>query len=128
MHDIEVLNEFKKQLLLFLDELITQFPLEGDLVVFRLFIANQVYIKDVLDTITLKINKDNGKLRKMAKERNEKFFLNENIFDIEDNVDKNKINHFKKLWLSNDLDDEDKNIIWQWMETFIYFSDKYSKK
>jgi hypothetical protein len=127
MHEIEVLNEFKKQLLLFLDELITQFPLEGDLVVFRLFIANQIPIKDVLDAITLKINKDGGKLRKMAKEKNEYFFLNDNIFELEDNVDKKKINHFKKLWLSNDLDYEDKNVIWQWMETFIYLSDKYSK-
>jgi len=42
MSEIETLIEFKKQLINFFDELISQFPIEGDLVVMRLFITTQM--------------------------------------------------------------------------------------
>ena len=44
MSQLEILNEFKTQLIVFLDELVAQFPTEGDLIVVRLFIANQLPI------------------------------------------------------------------------------------
>ena len=123
MSQIEILKEFKTQLLAFFDELIGQFPREGDLVVVRLFLANQLPIKDAMDEFILKITKNNNELRKMVKERNEKFFLEHNIFQ---SCSKEQTNNFKKLWISGQLDDEDKEVIWKWIEAFIFLADKYT--
>ena len=123
MSENEVLIEFKTQLVSFFDELITQFPQEGDLVVLRLFVTNQMPIKYIMNTFIQKINTNDQELRKMVKDRNECFFLENNIFE---NVCKEKILRFKKLWRSA-LDTEDKEVIWTWIDAFIYLGDKYTK-
>lgn len=124
MSEIEVLSEFKTQLIAFFDELIGQFPQEGDLVIVRLFLANQIPIQDAMNTFNHRINKNNQELRKMVKERNDSFFLEHSLFD---NLGKEKISHFKKLWRSGRLDEEDKLVIWNWVDAFIYLGDKYIK-
>ena len=120
---MEVLREFKSQLIIFFDELIENFPEEGDLVIARLFIANQVPIVDLMNDFNHHINKDDQHLRKMIKDRREDFFLNNTLFDEH----KGTLNHFKKLWRSGTLDDDDKEIIWKWVDTFIFLGDKYSR-
>jgi hypothetical protein len=124
MSEIEVLKEFKTQITSFLDELISQFPEEGDLVLLRLFITTQIPIKDAMDSFNHKINTNNQELRKMVKERKETFFLDHNAFDF---VGKDKVAHFKKVWRSGRLDEEDKRVIWNWIDAFIYLGDKYTK-
>lgn len=124
MSDFEVLSEFKTQLIAFFDELISQFPLEGDLVVVRLFLANQIPIKDAMDSFKHRINTNNQELRKMIKQRNESFFLEHSLFDT---LGKNKVSHFKKLWRSGSLDDDDKLVMWNWVDALVYLSDKYTK-
>ena len=124
MSEIEILIEYKKQLISFLDELISQLPQEGDLIILRLFISNQIPIKKCMDSFIHKINTNGQELRKFVKERNESFFLEHNIFD---HLGKDKISHFKKLWRSDQLDDEDKRVIWNWIDAFIYLGDKYTK-
>ena len=123
MSEFEILTEFKTQLISFFDELIEQFPEEGDLVVFRLFLSNQIPIKDVMNIFIHKINTNDKQLKNMIKERNEIFFLEYNIFE---NITKEKVNHFKKLWRSCRLDDEDKQVIWNWIDAFVYLSDTYT--
>ena len=105
MSEIEILCEFLNGLISFFDELIDQFPTEGDLVIFRIFLKDQIPVEDVIKLFTNTINKDNYKLKKMIKDRNETFFLEENIFE---NLSKSKTLHFKKLWRSGKLDDDDK--------------------
>ena len=124
MSEIEVLTEFKTQLISFFDELIGQFPLEGDLVVVRLFFANQIPIQDVMNNFNHKINTNDQELRKMIKNRNEAFFLENNMFE---NLGKDKINHIKKIWRSDRLDNEDIEVIWNWIDAFMYLGDKYAK-
>lgn len=125
MSEIEILIEFKTQLLAFLDELIGQFPCEGDLVILRLYLANQVVIKDVMDNFILNMTKNEKELRKMITDRNEKFFVEHSIF--EEYAEKDKVSHFKKLWRSGQLDNDDKAVIWNWIDAFVYLSDKYVK-
>jgi hypothetical protein len=124
MSEIEVLTEFKTQLILFFDELISQFPGEGDLVVIRLFFSNQIPIQNIVNIFNHKINTNDQELRKMVKDRNESFFLEHNIFD---SLGKDKVIHFKKLWRSERLDKEDKEVIWKWIDAFIYLGDKHAK-
>ena len=118
---MEVLREFKTQLTLFLDELIDQFPEEGDLVVIRLFISNQVPIVDIMNNFNHSLNKNDQQVRNMIKERNEKYFIKSLLF----NKNKSKLSHFKKLWRSGRLDGEDKETIWKWVDTFVFLADKY---
>jgi len=124
VNDTRVLAEFKSSLITFFDELISQFPSEPDLVIARIVLKDQVPIKDVVDEFNLKINMEDGLLKKMVKERNETFFLEHNIFDY---LGKDKVNNFKKLWRSGNLDDEDKEVVWKWIDSFIFLGDKYAK-
>jgi hypothetical protein len=125
MSEIEILQEFKSNLISFFDELIGQFPKEGDLIMIRIFLNDQIPIQDVMAHFNVAINKDDQKLRKMVKDRNETFFLEHNVFDFVE--DKDKVNHFKRIWRSKSLDNQDKQVIWEWVESFIYIGDKYSR-
>ena len=124
MSDLQVLAEFKNGLISFFDELIDQFPYEGDLIIIRIFLKDQIPIEDVMNIFNNAINKESGKLKEMIKKRNENFFLENNIFDA---FSKNKVMHFKKLWRSGSLDDDDKKVIWKWIDSFVYLGDKYIK-
>lgn len=124
MSELQVLIEFKNGLISFFDELIDQFPYEGDLIMIRIFLKDQIPIEDVINIFNNAINKENGKLKEMIKKRNENFFLENNIFDA---FSKNKVMHFKKLWRSGSLDEDDKKVIWKWIDSFVYLGDKYIK-
>ena len=124
MSETEILSEFKTQLIAFFDELITQFPDQGDLLVARIFLSTQVPIKDVMDTINLRLNLNDQQLKKMIKERNDNFFLEHDIFN---GLSKDKVTIFKNIWRSDSLDADDKKVIWSWIDTFVYFTEKYTK-
>jgi len=130
--DIEstkILKLFKTALVSFLSELIDQFPKEGDLVILSLFIKNLAPIEDIMKNYI----SDVIPLRKYIDSRNDKFFLENNVFfDTIDSFDssekiKTKINHFKDLWQSESLDEEDRNIIWSWIDHFNQIADEYIK-
>ena len=118
----QILIEFKKQLTIFFDELIAQFPKEGDLIVIRLFLTNQIAIEDVMGIFINTLNKNDKEFKKMITERDEVFFLEHDIFDT---ISKQKSGHFKKLWSSGQLDKDDKQIMWKWLDTFVYLANKY---
>ena len=122
---IEIIVEFKTQVTAFFDELIAQFPHEGDLVVMRLYIATQLDITDALNTFIHTITTNNGVCRQAVKDRNEQYFMKMNITSDMDK--KYKLGHFKSLWRSGQLDTDDKNVIWSWIDTFIFLADKYRK-
>ena len=125
MSEIEILKQFKNSLISFLDELIVQFPEEGDIVIFRIFVKDRIIISSIMNYFVQKILP----LKKMVDERNEDFFLNHcSIFeDINNDTQKNKVNKFKKLWRSNCLDEDDRIVIWKWFDSFMFLSEKYQK-
>jgi hypothetical protein len=125
MSDVtQILIEFKNSLISFFDELIDQFPQEGDLIMVRIFLKDQISIEDVMNIFIHNLNKDDQTLKNMVKERNEIFFLENNVFDT---FGKNKVLHFKKLWRSGNLDEDDKLVVWKWIDSFMYLSERYSK-
>ena len=125
MSTLQILKEFQTQVIAFFDELIAQFPNEGDLVVMRLFISTQLPIEDTINKFIHELAKNNGEKRQAVKDRNESFFLSFEATNA--SAEKYKLNHFKKLCRSGQLDNEDKRVIWQWMDTFIFLADKYIK-
>jgi hypothetical protein len=124
MSEVLILQEFKNNLISFFDELIDLFPTEPDLVIIRIFLKDQIPIEEVINIFNNTINMDNQKFRKMIKDRNELFFLESNIFD---SISKTKVVHFKKLWRSDQLDDDNKDVIWKWIDSFVYLGEKYAK-
>lgn len=122
----DILLEFKTQLVSFFDELINQFPSEGDLVVIRLFLSNQIPIRDIMNNFNYQLNKENRLLKTMIKNRDEQFFLENNLFDL-NGSNRDKVSHFKRLWRSGALDDDDKVVLWKWVDSFVYLTDKYTK-
>lgn len=120
----DLLVEFKKQLISFFDELIEQFPSESDFIVIRIFLKDQIPIKTIMDTFIFYMNKNDQEFKKMVKHRNDAFFLEHNIFDA---FGKSGVNNIKSLWLSEQIDDETKTVIWQWVDMFVGLSDRYAK-
>ena len=118
---IQIMQEFRNQLVNFLDELIEQFPRETDFVIIRIFIKDQIPMSDVLGRFI----RDLLPLKQQVKNRNESFFIENTILYSGGNLSKDKINHFKKLWVSDQLDNNDREIIWTWMDVFIKIADSY---
>lgn len=117
---IDLLIKFKNTLVSFIDEIIEQFPQDSDLIICRIYIKDQIptenvikmFIKYFLPQKELIVNKD------------EEFFLNGTKEFFEDlNI---KSNVFQKVWLSNVLDDDDRDIIWEWINSIVTIVDKYN--
>jgi hypothetical protein len=120
--ETEILIQLKTQLVNFLDELIESFPSEPDFVIFRIFVNDRLPILDIMKYIVANL----CPLHDMIKNRDEKFFLNHNILFEKFNEDENnKVNHFKKLWTSSQLDKDDKEVIWRWFQSFVFLGNKF---
>ena len=122
MSEVKILQQFKNNIITFLDELINQFPEEGDLVIIRIFLKDRYPIVNLMNMFVFKVLP----YKQMFIDRNEDFLLN-NPDLVSDFRDKNKINHFKKLWRSESLDKEDKLIIWKWFDSFITLAERYQE-
>ena len=113
--------KFRDHIIDFLDELIDQFPQEADIIICRIFIKDQispVYITESFADSLLQY-------QDIIKDRNEKFFLdNDNLFSY---FEGGKVLHFKKIWESDRLDDDDREIMWSWMDSFILLARKYDE-
>jgi len=121
---INLLQEFRKQLVNFLDEIIEHFPMEGDFVLIRMFIKDQVPVADILGRFI----RDLLPLQEYVKTRNDKFFMENSILYTGGRIGEEKINHFKNLWKSDQLDENDKEIIWSWMDLFMKLANNYHSK
>ena len=120
-NNILILKSFKDNLIIFFDELIGLLPTEGDIIIARLFLKDKLPILDIMNYFISKILP----LKQLVQERNSSFFIDNNILFVE--MNKDKVNHFKKIWRSGNLDDDDKETIFKWFDTFIILVEKYQK-
>ena len=119
--ELRILSIFKDQFITFLDELIAQFPREPDLVIVRIFMKDQVPIVDVMCHMVLQILPH----VKRIESKDESFFLeNTSLFS---EISKESVIHFKRLWTSEALDDDDKDAIWQWFKSFCELAKRYQQ-
>ena len=122
MSEEQVLIQFKKQLISFFDELISQFPTEPCFVFMRIMFNDQVPIKEVMERFIHKLihTKD------LIKSRDEAFFLGQDHSFLSF-LDKDTSSTLKRLWRSDILDKDDKTAIWQWIDSLVFLSEKYCK-
>lgn len=119
---LRLMHDFRTQLICLLDELIEQFPEETDLVFIRIFMRDQIPVSDVLGRYI----RDLLPLKEQIESRNGNFFIENSV--LYSQIANSKVNHFKNLWLSDKLDDEDRNIIWDWMTVLTKIADQYYQK
>lgn len=117
----DILLKFKTQLLLFIDELIQQFPHEGDFVIFKLFIANQMPIQTAMELFRKQLDNNEQRVRKMIELRLSDFFFVSDNFPF---ISASKLEKCEVLW--NDLDVTDATIMWTWIDSIVKLADKYS--
>lgn len=118
----QLLQILKKQLLAFLDELISILPDEQDFIVMRFLINDQVPITLVMEYIIKNI----VPLENYVLNKDERFFLDHNISFINMSDHGQKVDHFKRLWQSS-TDDENKEMFWNWFKHFIDLGKRYQK-
>lgn len=119
MNKHEILDYLKKNVIVFLDQLIYQFPSEGDLILFQLFLKSSVSSEKMMSYFTITFLPHS----RYILEKNEEFFLTQ--FSTEDGKKyENKIAKFKLLW--KQLDDENKEVMWSWFNNFLRIAEKYS--
>jgi hypothetical protein len=121
MSEIELLSRLKDQLTMFIDELIEILPTEPDLVIIRIFVKDQVPAIDIMKYIIMKI----VPLKEMVAKKQADFFLQNNI--LFDQLDKSKVNHFKRIWLTDSVTEDNKEMIWEWFKVFINLAQRYQK-
>jgi hypothetical protein len=121
MSSLQILTEFKKNLVQFLDELIDQFPEEGDFVIFRVFVNDQLPTQEIMNHFITSILPHKA----IIKARDDKVFTEMNILYF--GMDKSKAGVMRKIWRSPRLDVQDREVIWRWFDSFIYLVEKYQK-
>lgn len=117
----DILAEFRNNMVEFFDELIEVFPAETDIILARIMVKDVLNPEMVMNQFILDVVPH----REQIKNRHEEFFLTNNFLHHLNS--KGKVNHFKLLWKSNQLDDDDRKILWQWFDTFLHFAEKYQK-
>jgi hypothetical protein len=118
----QILIQFKKQLISFFDELISQFPNEPCFVMLRILFNDQAPIKEVMNKFVHKL----VSTRDMIKNRDENFFLSQTQSFLSF-LDKDTSQTLKRLWRSDTLDTDDKDTIWRWIDSLVFLADKHSK-
>ena len=119
----KLLKEFQVQLLSFIDELIEQFPRVSEFVICRIFIKDQIPATDLLGRFI----RDLLPLKEQVDQRDETFFLENSLLYTKGQVSSERVDKFKELWLSSQLDAEDRLVIWKWMDVFMQVAQKYHK-
>jgi hypothetical protein len=115
-----VLKDFQKSLVTFFDILADMFPKEADFIMIRIMVRDQVPIIEVMNFFISNILPEKDTIAK----RSDSFFLGEK--NVLFSIGPFKSNNFKKLWES-DLDSEEKKLVWTWLDTFVYLTEKYMK-
>jgi len=114
----QILNTFKTTLISFVDELIGQFPRDAELILIRIFLKSNKSMVDVMNEFLLKLSKHKELIRSR----------NDELFQIDDFLTFGKLkglSTLKRNWVMNNIDDDDKQVIWEWLNSFVFICEKY---
>lgn len=110
------MRDFLSNFTTFIDELIDQFPAQSALILFRLSIGNDISGDDIMTHVIQHFLPHKQKI----KDRDLDFFLKNHKYE------KQHIDTFLNIWKS--IDEENKQIIWKWVDKFIRLTEKYQKR
>jgi len=115
---VRLLLEFKRALVMFLDELVETFPNEPDFVTLRILVNDQIPAQMIMDAFI----EDLEHVRQQALERDERFFTESNpIFRKLDRVEQ-----FRRVWVQSEQFPENRETMWAWFSQFVKFAEKFA--
>lgn len=120
MSKVDILVKFRNTLVSFFDEMIELFPTNSDLIISRIYIKDQIPTETVMQLFSkhflphkqVILDKDEAGLI----EGTEQLFQDMKL----------KTNLFHKIWKSEQLDDDNKQILWEWIHSILTIIDKYN--
>ena len=115
--DIQILDKFHKYLVLFFDELIEMFPNEKEFIILRILVKDQIPSTQIMTYFVYVYN--NEEIMLSIQKKDDQFFLENILFK---KFSKSEI--FKNLW-ENNLDQENKDMIWKWVDAFMKMTKSY---
>ena len=121
MSSKEILNEFKRNIIDFLDELIDLFPSESQFVLGRIILKDRIGASEIMANFIQYIVPH----RAQIEQENDDFFL-EHASSLFGPQYENKISHIKVIWKSDNLSVDDRRTIWSWFKAFLVLSDHYT--
>lgn len=117
MSNVNLLKTFQNSLVSFFDELIDMFPNVKDFILIRILIKDQIPSTQVMSYFVYVL--ENEEIMESIRKRDDHFFLNNVLFS---KISKSDV--FKNLWI-NELDDDNKKMIWSWVDSFMTITKKY---
>jgi len=127
---LQILKSFRDELIRFCDDLIEVLQdnkyLQTDVILTRLMISEQMSIQ----TVMLNFIKFILPYKYKLKNRDEIFFLeSKSIFgSLADKTKKTSVPMVKQMWVSGELTDDDKDVIFRYFDTFIRLAEMYITK
>lgn len=115
----QLLTKFHTHLINFLDELIQIFPKEVELITARVFLRNQIAPCDIMNICIKNILP----YRDMIYTKNSCFFTDNH--DLFSQMYPDKPSIMKRLWTSDEIDDDDKDCIFEWMKGIVMMAERY---
>ncbi len=115
-----ILKEFKNNIIDFLDELIEQFPEETDIVIGRIYIKDRISADELMSNFI----KSLVPFRQRIVDEDDIFFM-ENAGSLFSSSNSSRVNHFKVIWKSSKLQQDDRKVIWSWFKAFLHLADKF---
>jgi hypothetical protein len=121
---IKVMDNFHKSLVGFLDALSEMFPKEPHFIIARIAVKDRINVCDILEYF----NKYVIPHKNLIKSRNKEIIVDK-IFTIGQSegvsIEKESVSSHIKLYDS--MSEDDKNILWSWVELFVKLVDKYNE-
>ena len=115
----KLLEKFQKSLVTFFDELVEMFPNEKDFILIRILVKDQIPSTQIMNYFEMvMINKE---IVSSIESRDENFILSNVLFS---KISRSDV--FKNLWLTR-LDNDDKQMIWDWVDSFKSMTTQYMK-
>lgn len=118
MSSTQILNTFKSNLLDFFDELMQLAPQEKDLVVIKFMLNDRIPITQVMDYFVTRIIP----IKASIAERDSRVFA-----DIFGMLPQDQAKNLSNLWYSNQLEKDDRETIWKWIDGFLKIAERYEK-
>ena len=117
--ETRLLEKFQKNLVRFFDELIEMFPNEKDFILIRILVKDQIPSTQIMSYFEMVMR--NKEIISSIERRDDTFILSNVLFSkiINSTV-------FKNLWEKH-LDNDDKEMIWSWVDSFKLMTTEYMK-
>ena len=117
--ETRLLEKFQKNLVRFFDELIEMFPNEKDFILIRILVKDQIPSTQIMTYFEMVMR--NKEIVASIENRDDTFILSNVLFS---KISKSDV--FKNLWEKR-LDNDDKEMIWSWVDSFKIMTTQYMK-